>query len=366
MNILYLSHLGGASFAGPTYSVPKQIDAQSKIDNVFWYNAVPKSPDFWKNISYYHDLTEYPKESIDALPAPFHKPDLIVVECFYNMFRSPLMRELMKGDTPYVIIPRGELTCQAQKRKMLKKSIANVLGCKQYARKAAAIQYLTEQEYIDSGDAWNPKYIVIPNGVTFPESVKTGFTEDGIKFVSIGRISPYHKGLDLLIDACAMLRERLIEENCKITICGPDQEGQAEELKRIVVEKRLHDIITFQDGVFGDEKKQLLLESDVFLIPSRFEGHPMALIEALSYGLPCVATTGSNMRREIDTYGAGWTADNEAQSICEALQAAIDAKENYMNISQNAVALSKKYEWNSIAIEAHTSFEKLLKGEINE
>ena len=126
MNILYLSHLSGASYAGPTYSVPKQIEAQSKIDNVFWYNATRGGKEEWKSLPFYHDLTEYPKESIFSLPEPFNHPDIIVVELFYNMAKSNLRRELVTGNIPYVIIPRGELTKQAQKRKALKKTIANI------------------------------------------------------------------------------------------------------------------------------------------------------------------------------------------------------------------------------------------------
>ena len=38
MNVLYISKLTGNLFAGPNNSVPAQIKAQSKIDNVFWYN----------------------------------------------------------------------------------------------------------------------------------------------------------------------------------------------------------------------------------------------------------------------------------------------------------------------------------------
>ena len=37
MNVLYISKLTGNLFAGPNNSVPAQIKAQSKIDNVFWY-----------------------------------------------------------------------------------------------------------------------------------------------------------------------------------------------------------------------------------------------------------------------------------------------------------------------------------------
>ena len=58
MNILYISFLNGDSWAGPTYSVPKQIAAQSKIDNVFWYNIRDTKIKEWKELPYYHDLTD--------------------------------------------------------------------------------------------------------------------------------------------------------------------------------------------------------------------------------------------------------------------------------------------------------------------
>lgn len=349
MNILYLSHLGGASYAGPTYSVPKQIEAQSKIDNVFWYNATRGGKAEWKELSYYHDLAEFPEESIYRLPEPFNCPDLIIVECFYNMTTSRLLREMIKGKIPYIIIPRGELTAHAQKRKRLKKSIANLLVCKRYAQKAAAIQYLTEQEYKDSGDEWNKNYIIVPNGIDMPEKRKVAFTEDGIKCISIGRIEPYQKGLDMLIDACSQMKDELMRTNCTIDIYGPDVDGKKIELEQTVERRGLEKIIHFYDGVYGEEKERVLLEHDVFLIPSRFEGHPMALIEALSYGLPCSVTTGSNMRNEIEEYGAGWTADNTVESVMQAIYQMMEERDSYIRKSVNAQMVAKNYMWENIA-----------------
>lgn len=359
MNILYLSHLSGAAYAGPTYSVPKQIESQAKIDNVFWYNAVKSSKYEWKQLSYYHDLNEYSAETISALPVPFNRPDIIIVELFYNMVKSPLMKELMACNIPYVIIPRGELTVQGQARKALKKKIANLLICKRFAKKAAAIQFLTEQELSDSGDSWNDHYFVIPNGIDFPEIGKSNYRIEGIKCVSIGRIEPYQKGLDLLIEACAEIKTILIESNCTITICGPDKENKLKELKKAVNQNGLERIISFRDGVFGLEKRNLLLDSDVFLIPSRFEGHPMALIEALSYGLPAVVTTGSNMRKEIEKYDAGWTADNTANSLKEALIKMINEK-NMENKGQKAKKLAEHYKWAKLAMEAHNKYSRIV------
>ncbi|MDD6400227.1 MAG: glycosyltransferase [Lachnospiraceae bacterium] len=360
MNILYLSHLRGESYAGPTYSVPNQIAAQSKLDNVFWYNAIHNSIEEWKKLDYYHDLNEYPDESIIRLPKPFNSPDIIVIELFYNMVKSNFLKELINTEIPYVIIPRGELTFKAQKRKALKKTIANILVCKKYARKAAAIQYLTEQEYMDSGNSWNENYFIIPNGINIPNITKTSFTKKGIKCISIGRIEPYQKGIDLLIKACEDIKKELIKAHCQITICGPDKENKVKELRQDVKDRGLSDIISFRDGIYGKEKEKLLLDSDVFLITSRFEGHPMALIEALSYGLPCVVTKGSNMKTEIDKHNAGWTADNDEESIKNALKKMISEKDCFADKGECAVVLSKKYAWDFLADRSHNAFKGIL------
>lgn len=365
MNILYLSHLSGAEHAGPTYSVPKQIEAQSKVDNVFWYNAVKSSNRGWFNLPYYHDLNEYPNESIYNLPEPFCNPDLIVFEQFYNMTRSKLRTEAIKSNIPYIIIPRGELTKKAQARKRLKKCIANYFLCNKFAYKAEAIQYLTKQEFEDSGIKWNDNHIIVPNGIEIPNKVKTSFSKDGIKCIFVGRIEPYQKGLDLLIDACKPIKGMLKEKNCHIHICGPDRENKLKKLISQVHLNGLDDYFSFSDGVYGEEKKQLILDSDVFLIPSRFEGHPMALIEALSLGLPCVATTGSNMREQIEKSNSGWTANNNADSITNALIKMINSSDNYYEISKNAIELAMTFEWKKIALNNHLLFQSVLDGRNN-
>lgn len=360
MNILYLSHLSGASYAGPTYSVPLQIEAQSKIDNVFWYNAVHHSLPEWKNLEYYFDLDNYPDESIQSLPYPFNKPDLIVVELFYNMAKSKLCKELIKSDIPYIIIPRGELTNQAQKRKRLKKSIVNFLLCKKYAKKALAIQYLTKQEFRDSKGNWNENHIIIPNGINTPKKIKASYINQGIRCVYIGRIEPYQKGLDLLIVACSKIKRELRNAKCRIFICGPDKEDKLSNLKEAVKKYDLIDIIIFYDGVYGNEKEKFLLESDVFLMPSRFEGHPMALIEALSFGLPCIATTGSNMRNEVEDFNAGWTADNEVDSLKYALLEMLKNFEEIPEKGYNAIKLSLQYDWNFLSKKTNDLYIELL------
>jgi len=179
--------------------------------------------------------------------------------------------------------------------------------------------------------------------------------------VVIGRIEPYQKGLDLLIEACEMCKSEIKEAGLHISIYGPDRVGRLDEMKLLISENKLDDIISFHDGIYGEQKEKVLLESDVFIIPSRFEGHPTALIEALAYGLPALVTTGANMRKEIEEYNAGWGADIDSKSIREAILKMIEEKESFTTKGSNAKMLAKNYAWDYLAGESHRQYDSILK-----
>ena len=89
----------------------------------------------------------------------------------------------------------------------------------------------------------------------------------------------------------------------------------------------------------------------------------MGLIEALSYGLPCLVTTGFIMADEIEEADAGWTADIGVNSIVKALETMISEKEKIPVKAKNALALSRRYNWDKLAMLSHEKYTKLLEGE---
>ena len=353
MNILFLSSIIDFPYYGMSNCVPEMIGAQAEVDSVFWYNTMHRGEESWKTLPYYHNSSEYPNLSIYDLPEPFNHPDIIVAESNYWQFESTLGLELLAGEIPYIYVTHGSLTERMVARLNANRKREHILFDRAFLRGAAAIQYAAAQEYMASGEGWNERHVIIPNGIPMPKKSKSSFHEGRLQCLYIGRLDLFVKGLDLLIDACALIRDELVNAGFTIAIYGPHEHSDERALMERAAGKELEGVIVFPGPVSGEEKERVLLASDVFVMTSRTEGQPIALLEALSYGLPCVVTTGTNMREEINAFHAGWTADNTPEDIARALLTMLREKDRLAEYSENARHLAKEYDWRSIARKQH-------------
>lgn len=362
MNILYISKLLNSKATGLYWSVPRQIAAQSKYDTVFWYNINHNLASDWKELFPCYTINEYPELVLDKLPTPFNLPDLVIFEGFYEYGFNELVYEIWSKRIPYIIVPRCSLTCEAQKIKHIKKVIGNFLFFSKFASRALAIQYLTENEYKSSTDKWNNRHIVISNGITVPHIIKQEFSTNTLRGLYIGRIATFHKGLDLLIDACAKIQDELRAARCSITLYGPNWNNDEKQLIESIRKRRIQDILIAGKGpVYDENKEKILLDYDFFVLTSRLEGHPMGLLEALSYGLPVLVTEGSNMGHEIQTFNAGWVSSTTVDGIVNSLRRLISERYQLKLKSQNAITLAKQYNWDNLAQIASRVYKDLIK-----
>ena len=363
MKILYLSNSVGNLYSGPSYSIPAQIEAQSKYDEVFWYNSVISKQTKWKELPYYFDISEIKTKKLNDIIKFTGKPDLIIIEQFYNHIRDHYLYDIFFSSIPYIIVPRGELTKKAQQRKKIKKYFVNLAIAKFIINKAVSIHFLTEKERDESGSDWNQHSIVIPNGMTIPTESRTYFTKDVLQFISIGRIEPYQKGLDILIDALYSMRDELLRQNCRFDLYGADVDGKAIGLKKRIKELGLEKFVAIHGPVYNEKKINILQSADIYIMPSRFEGHPMALIEAMAYGLPCIVSEGSNMRQEVDHWEAGWSFGTSVDELKCAIKKSIHNRTLINFFGKNAKELAKEFDWNRIAKLSHNEYLELIQKE---
>jgi glycosyltransferase involved in cell wall biosynthesis len=107
--------------------------------------------------------------------------------------------------------------------------------------------------------------------------------DDAPWVVYTGRLAP-EKGVDLLLSAWPRLLEAV--PSARLCILGTGAEERA--LRSQAVAHHIHDSVTFAGGT-GDVAP-FVRAADVAVLPSRTEGMPVALLEAMSCGLPVVAT----------------------------------------------------------------------------
>ena len=158
--------------------------------------------------------------------------------------------------------------------------------------------------------------VIAPNGVSVPAPSK--WTEPAYssrRLLYLGRLHP-KKGIDLLLQAWADMA--LDTSGWRLDIVGPDEGGYEQELARLAADLGLTDSVRFHPPVYGEEKEELLSEVSAVVLPSRSEGMPVVLQEAMAVGLPVVATRESNFPG-IESRGAGFKVDANPESIAEGL-----------------------------------------------
>lgn len=358
MNILFISHLIASKSAGPTWSVPARIKAQKEYDNVFWVNWGDVKLPHWEETGVFHIASESSKFTMTKVPAPFNKPDFVVFEGFYSIQSTKLAKKLDRLHIPYIINPRGSLTKQARNNKSKwKKNIAHLLWFDRFVNHSKAIQYLTKQECADTYVKEHP-YFILPNGFNTPTHTKNSFSLDKIKVVFIGRIDIYHKGLDLLLEAAISIKYELRRANVRFDIYGPSNADWT-LLEQRIAENDVVDLFEMKGETTGKAKEDVLLDADVFVLTSRFEGHPMGLIEALAYGLPALVTIGSNMKDEIEQADAGWACETSSESVRSGLLKMIEDQNVFKRKSDNAKSLAAQYSWDKLAKELHSQLERM-------
>lgn len=154
--------------------------------------------------------------------------------------------------------------------------------------------------------------------------------------VSVGRLTS-QKGFDILIKSFAKLAAKHPDWRLVIYGEGPDRTV----LEKLRVDSMCSDRISLP-GLTSDVQA-VLENASLFVLPSRFEGYPNVLLEALSVGLPVVATDCPGGTREIladGTYGMLVPPD-DVQAMTTALDTMMSSpalRESYAKNAREAVA----------------------------
>ena len=158
------------------------------------------------------------------------------------------------------------------------------------------------------------------------------------RLVTVGSLAQRYKGVDVLIDALARCVEAGL--NLSLVVVGDGKfrselEAQAE---RLSVAAR----ISFVGEVpAGKPVRDILDASDLFVLPSRTEGLPRALIEAMARGLPCIGSAVGGIPELLDV--ENMVLPDDPAALAAKVREVLGDRARMAEMSQRNLATAKEY-----------------------
>ena len=324
--IPYFNYQGKNPFLWVKFKLKKKY---SKVLNKLIYENKNRKDEFYefnlrqKSIAW--------KKYIDTI-----KPDLIVtmtigslLEMSYqNNYNIPII-DSVNGrpdhDFTDVLWYRSEIDMRS-----LKQSYENLDG----------IQILFDSFKPFLPDTFKGKCVTIPNPIQQVESteiVDHKIAKKRYKICNVGSLVMSHKQQNITIKVFTEIAEKYPDWDLCFWGIGHDYELIKDKIEKAKLENRI-----FLKG-FTENPLEELKKSDIFIFPSRHEGFPLALGEALSAGLPSLGFRNCPGVNELIEHGKNGFLANDQSELKNNLEKLIQDNELRQKFGENAHLSMKKY-----------------------
>lgn len=180
-----------------------------------------------------------------------------------------------------------------------------------------------------------------PTVIYNPLTLKQGEPSTGTskRFLTVGRFTPLHKGIDLLIEGFNLFAQK--NKEWKLDIVGEGTEEKT--FIKLIAKYQLEDKITIHP--FTNHIQEYYSEAQVYVLSSRWEGMPLVLVEAMSHGLPIVTSdlpVSKEILGDFGMYFKNGDIEDLAQLLEDATHIDWEAK------SKEALEIAKRFDIENI------------------
>jgi glycosyltransferase involved in cell wall biosynthesis len=276
------------------------------------------------------------------------------IPAFYSLARA-----LRKRDIPYVFTAHGSYNVIAMQRNGWRKKFYFKWFEKSILAGAQAIHCLGKSEVAGLQSICpNKKTVLIPYGYESPSMLSLPVYRGKFIIGFCGRLDIYTKGLDLLLNAFALVLDQVPE--AELWLIGDGK--QRRELEAMALQLGIKDHTVFYGSLFDKEKLDILGKLHVFAHPSRNEGLPTAVLEAASLGIPCAITEATNLGDAIRHFQCGEVIrETDARQLASALLRIHDrvTTGELALLSANARRMVREgFNWTKIVRHFHELYER--------
>ena len=253
------------------------------------------------------------------------QPDVVHLHSVYLPPNAVLSRWLHKKGIPYVTTPHGGLSRYGLRRRWYLKVPYRLLFELPALNCSLFIHAVTDANDIQNYGVRTP-IVTAPNGLDLAvippnlntNSLKSLFPQLRGKRVLLflGRLDPFHKGLDLLLEGFALAQV----EDAVLVLVGPDWRGGKKTLEALAGKLGVASRVVFAGPVYQKKKFDFLASTDVFVHCSRWEGIAFAVLEAAAVGRPCLVTRAADPCGMLERYQAGIVVESQASKIAKGIR----------------------------------------------
>jgi glycosyltransferase involved in cell wall biosynthesis len=195
----------------------------------------------------------------------------------------------------------------------------------------------------------------VPNGVdsTLFKVQRNAQARPLMRFLCVGRLE-HQKGLDILIEAASALRE--VTNDFCINIVGNG--SLREDLARQIAAGSLDVYVQLLGSVSGEELVRQYASSDAFVLPSRWEGMPLTLLEAWAAGLPVIVTEVGGITQICrDNENALVIKPGDSLQLFRAMRRLMDHPDLGKRLGSEGNRIAReRYSWDRIADTYHSLY----------
>ena len=197
--------------------------------------------------------------------------------------------------------------------------------------------------------------VVLPDSLILKNRKKFVKTpQDPIKILSVGYLDQIYKAPDVAIDTIGLLKERDLD--CTLIWVGDGL--YKEDMIRYAEKKGLSDRVNFIGRILPTKVREYLLDCDIFMLISRTEGLPRAVIEAMGAGLPCIGTRVGGIPELLDN--SVLVKPDDAVAVANKIEAFIKDNDFANSQAKRNLAESEQYKESLLKVKREDFYKKLI------
>jgi len=294
---------------------------------------------------------------------------LLVINGMFKPLNAVVARTARQAGIPYVMWPHDPYHPELLGRGLLRRLLYGRLFERRLLSGAAAVHVLAEshKELLARygvhtntfvvPDGFDPEQVPQPGPLNDPERAT-----ERLRFLYLGRLDAYNKGLDLLLEGMALgLAEGALPASTRLDLVGADR-GSRSELDSLKRRLRLDENVSFRGYIANQSPWSIISSYDVVVLPSRWDGFALAVLEAMVMGKPVVVSDQAGIAFYVEKARCGWIVQPDARSICDGLVRAARSRHEWRDIGRRGKDFAyANLTWDKVAEDASSHYERLLR-----